>query len=109
MGERSAFTPLFPAAQTFTTPAASTAAIASLSAWLNPPPPHELLVTRILKPCCFKARIRLKQRIASETLPPPSDPKNLQDKIWVRQLMPAIPTPLLATAPMVPATCVPWP
>src|SRR5262245_50757396 len=96
IGEISAFTPLLPAAQTFRIPAASTATIASFSAWLYAPPPQELLLTRMLKPCCFKVTSWLKHRIASESLPLPLDDRNLQPRICVRQLIPAIPLPLSA-------------
>src|SRR5438034_6409624 len=93
IGVRSAFTALFPAAQTLRMPADSAADMASLSAWLNPPPPHELLVTRTLYPCCFKATIWLKQSVASESLPLPFASRNLQARILVCQLIPAIPVP----------------
>ena len=35
--------------------------------------------------------------------------RNFRPISFTRQATPAIPTPLLPTAPMMPATCVPWP
>src|SRR5207248_9385572 len=109
IGEASAFSPLFPAAQTFTTPKASTSDIAFLSSWLKPPPPQELLVRRMFKPPCFKALTFWKQRTASEVYPLPFEPRNLHEMSLTCQLSPAMPTPLLATAPIVPAQWVPCP
>ena len=45
--------------------------------------------------------------IASEVRPWPAELVNFSDRSLTCQLMPAMPTPLLPTAPMVPATCVP--
>src|SRR5437763_1835313 len=46
----------------------------------------------------------------SATVPEPSDPPSaLQMSSGEENAMPAMPTPLFAVAPMVPATCVPWP
>ena len=47
--------------------------------------------------------------MAAAMLPYPSASKNLQGISLTFQLTPTTPTPLLPTAPMVPATCVPWP
>src|SRR5439155_6326367 len=109
MGDASAFWPLLPAAQTFTAPAASTCDIASFRVWLKPPPPQELFVTRMLKPCCISDRTLLKPSAASEMSPLPLESRNLTDSSCTFQLMPAMPVPLLANAPIVPATCVPCP
>ena len=59
MGEMSEFVPLLPAAQTFTMPRDSTAAMAAFKESLKPPPPQELLVTRILVPTSFSSAILL--------------------------------------------------
>ena len=41
--------------------------------------------------------------------PLPSAPRNFSGMIDTCQFTPATPTPLSPTAPIVPATCVPWP
>ena len=63
----------------------------------------------MLIPCDFNARTFWKQRTASEMRPEPPEPRNLSDITWTFQLIPAIPIPLLAEAPIVPATWVPCP
>src|SRR5436309_12289929 len=49
------------------------------------------------------------QRMASEMYPFPVESRNLSDRSWTFQLIPAMPAPLLAAAPIVPATWVPCP
>ena len=63
----------------------------------------------MLKPCCMSDRILSKLTAASEMSPLPLESRNLIDRSCTFQLMPAMPVPLLANAPIVPATCVPCP
>src|SRR5258708_8584849 len=109
MGTGCGFCALFQVGETGMAPAASACAMASLRAWLYPPPPQELLVRRMLTPCCFSSVTLLKQRTASEVEPLPLESRNLSDISLTLQLIPAMPSPLSAAAPIVPATCVPWP
>ena len=79
--------------------ASSLTPIASLRDWLNPPPPHELLVTRTLTPCCFSAVTLSNARTGSEMNPLPFESiesMNLSDMSWTLQLIPAMAIPLLA-------------
>jgi hypothetical protein len=45
---------------------------------------------------------------ASASVPVPLADRNLSPIMLANQLMPVTPTPLFPTAPIVPATCVPW-
>ena len=45
---------------------------------------------------------------APAVVPKPSAPMNLMATIFTSQFTPTTPMPLLPTAPIVPATCVPW-
>ncbi len=49
------------------------------------------------------------QRIALEAEPVPLRPMNFNGINCTFQATPAMPRPLLPTAPMMPATCEPWP
>ena len=47
--------------------------------------------------------------IAAEDVPEPLSGRNFSATNCTAQFTPATPSPLLPMAPMVPATCVPWP
>jgi hypothetical protein len=51
----------------------------------------------------------LRAAIAALVVPLPLAPRNLSPISDTFQATPATPTPLFPTAPIVPATCVPWP
>src|SRR5258708_766036 len=68
---------------------------------LNP----QLALTRLAP----LVRAYSKQVMQAEILPARSLSKHLQAMICTRQATPATPTPLLPTAPRIPATIVPWP
>ena len=100
--------PSLPAATTKSMPAWPEARITSSSAWLKPPPPQLLLVTRTFTPVARIAVAYSRHSIASDVQPLPSESRNLSAMIRTFQLTPATPIPLSPTAPIVPATWVPW-
>ncbi|OQB36377.1 MAG: hypothetical protein BWY05_01071 [Euryarchaeota archaeon ADurb.Bin165] len=98
-GVISAFAPLLPAAQITT---AFDASMASLSDCEYPVPLQEFEIT--------EAPLRLAYsiaEIASEMYPDPFSFRNLSGMIFTFHAVPATPIPLLPTAAMVPAQCVP--
>src|SRR5213078_2778778 len=97
-----------PAAATNRIPRVRCATIASLSAWESSPPPQELLEATRLTPRSFMSATYSRQVIASAVVPLPLESRNLHARIETFQLTPLTPTALLQTAPIVPATCVPW-
>src|SRR5436305_11803614 len=87
---------------------APAALIAFRSACENPPPPQELLRTRMLTPACFAETAQLIALIASLVEPEPFAFRNFRPVSLTLQLTPTTPVPLSPTAPIVPETCVPW-
>ena len=83
--------------------------MASNRAWENPPPPQLLLVATILTPRSFMSFTYSRQSIASAVLPEPVALRNLHAMSRTVQLTPTTPTALFPTAPIVPATWLPWP
>ena len=73
-------------------------AIAVSRAALYAPPPHEAEI--ILAPFA----VAYSTALIASVVDPPVAPRNLRDINLTFQLTPAIPTPLLPTAPIVPAT-----
>jgi hypothetical protein len=103
----SVFLASLPAAATNTIPAASAAWIAARSEALKPPPPQELLLAMSLTPRCFIWIPYMIALMALEVLPLPEELRNFPPISFTFQATPVTPTPLLPTAPMVPATWVP--
>ena len=104
---------LFPAAATNSMFASFAALTSSRSAWENPAPLQLFDRTRMSAPpdaanACLAPIANSMPLIASAIEPPPSALRNLMPMIRVVQFTPATPSWLLPTAPMVPATCVPW-
>ena len=81
--------------------------ITSSSAFENGPPPQLLERTRTLTPPIFACTAKSMASMASAVVPEPLAPMNFRAMSDTSQLTPATPTPLLPTAPIVPATCVP--
>src|SRR5919198_6501725 len=104
VGVVSLFVPSFPAAATNKELSWSATLIASASACEYEPPAHELFITSA--PFCAAYSTAL---TASAVVPEPCALRNLTGMIRTFQFTPATPTPLLPAAPIVPATCVPWP
>ena len=82
--------------------------MASSRAWENPTPPQLLLVAMILTPRSFMSFTYSRQSIASLVGPDPEAFRNLHAMRRTVQLTPTTPTPLFPTAPIVPATWLPW-
>src|SRR5262245_64953673 len=84
--------------------------ISSSSACEKPPLLQLFDSTRTLAPVAAAAWITNSiALIESASVPLPVASRNLDAMMLVVQLTPTTPVPLLPSAPMVPATCVPWP
>src|SRR5262245_51701533 len=87
--------------------------IASRSAADQEPPPQLAESTRTFAPAvpakaALMSMANSMALMASEVLPEPLESRNLTAMMLAVQLTPATPLPLLPTAPIVPATWVPW-
>ncbi len=105
--------PLLPAPATTSMSSPFAALISSRSAWENSGPPQLFDNTRTFAPpveanACLACAANANDAIASSIVPLPSASTNLRPISWAVQLTPATPVPLPPTAPIVPATCVPW-
>ena len=105
------FSVLLPAAATNSMSAVRADSIAAVSAEENPGPPQLLFSTRTLAApvpakCALAWMANSMALIALATVPPLGS-ENLRAIMLATQLTPVTPMPLLPTAPMVPATCVP--
>jgi hypothetical protein len=103
---------LLPAAATNSMSFCAARLISSSSACENAVPAQLFDSTRTLAPPPGNAALAWIANsialIALATLPEPFDARNFSPIMLANQLTPATPAPLLATAPMVPETWVPW-
>src|SRR5258706_12259003 len=84
--------------------------ISSRSAWEKQDEhPHDALITRRLTPACLAETPQSIAEIAPSTVPEREASRNFRAISETDQFTPATPTPLLPTAPMIPATCEPLP
>src|SRR5262249_23351371 len=106
----SLFDPLLPADATKSMLFALALLISSSSPCEKPPMLQLADSTRTLAPVAAPAWItNWIASMASATVPTPVASRNFAAIIVAVQLTPATPLPLFPTAPIVPATCVPWP
>ena len=94
----------FPAAVTNTCPTCPPASIRACIQVSSVGPPQELFETSAPLPIAY-SRARKK----SLEKPLPNSLRALSGMIRTLGAIPTTPMPLLLTAPIVPATCVPWP
>ena len=67
----------------------------------------ESLITRTFTPACFAAMSHSRAAMSWLVDPLPAAFRNFTGKIVVLQFTPVTPIPLLPTAPIIPAMCVP--
>ena len=82
--------------------------MASWSACENPPPPQELFVATMFRPWRVFRSVKYSSASIASAVVPPLRPRNFAAISFTFQSTPATPLPLPPTAPIVPATCVPW-
>src|SRR5881227_3822540 len=71
-------------------------------------PPHELFVATMSTPRCFSVSYQSMHSTTLAEVPLPVLSWDLHGIMVTCQFIPATPTPLLVTAPIVPARWVPW-
>ena len=103
--------PVLPAAVTNRMLFAPSVSISSESACEKAVPLNvaESLTTRMFTPACLAATSHCRAAISPLVSPAAWELSHLTGRSVVCQFIPATPVALLPTAPMIPATWVPWP